>query len=183
MSRQVHFSLPGIVQTWQQMRRKSSFHLIHAFGPAALTAASVLGGRIVAEKCRELRLLRVEAVGVKIVRAGVGERGVVVDAGEEPTAGQRVEPGAGVAPPDVDALPHGELVAVPDVGHAPVLLEPTAFEALERFLVQPLSNLIVTGQIRETDCIRVTHSPSAPMLTFFREARVFRSWEVQGAAA
>src|SRR5216117_177936 len=47
MSRQVHFSLPGIVQTWQQMRRESSFHLIHAFGPAALTAASVLGGRIV----------------------------------------------------------------------------------------------------------------------------------------
>jgi len=29
------------------MRRESSFHLIHAFGPAALTAASVLGGRIV----------------------------------------------------------------------------------------------------------------------------------------
>jgi len=34
----------------------------------------------------------------------------------------------------VEALPRGELVAVPDVGHAPVLLEPLAFEALERFL-------------------------------------------------
>jgi len=34
----------------------------------------------------------------------------------------------------VEALPRGELVSVPDVGHAPVLLEPAAFEALERFL-------------------------------------------------
>ena len=50
--------------------------------------------------------------------------------------------------------------------------------AIERLLVQPLSNLLVTGQIRRSDCIRVTHSPSAPMLTFFREA-----WEVAGAAA
>jgi ATP-dependent Clp protease ATP-binding subunit ClpA len=55
--------------------------------------------------------------------------------------------------------------------------------AIERLLVQPLSNLIVTGQIRHTDCIRVTHSASAPILTFFREARVFRSREVHGVAA
>ncbi len=34
----------------------------------------------------------------------------------------------------VEALPRGELVSVPDVGHAPVLLEPAAFEALERSL-------------------------------------------------
>ncbi len=34
----------------------------------------------------------------------------------------------------IETLPHGELVSVPDVGHAPVLLEPAAFEALERFL-------------------------------------------------
>jgi esterase len=34
----------------------------------------------------------------------------------------------------VESLPHGELVSVPDVGHAPVLLEPAAFEALQRFL-------------------------------------------------
>ena len=32
------------------------------------------------------------------------------------------------------ALPNGELVAVPGVGHAPVLLEPAAFQALQRFL-------------------------------------------------
>lgn len=35
----------------------------------------------------------------------------------------------------VEALPDGELVAVPGVSHAPVLVEPTAFAALERFLV------------------------------------------------
>jgi ATP-dependent Clp protease ATP-binding subunit ClpA len=55
--------------------------------------------------------------------------------------------------------------------------------AIERLLVQPLSNLIVTGQIRQSDCIRVTHSASAPILTFFREAKVFHSWEVDRAAA
>jgi ATP-dependent Clp protease ATP-binding subunit ClpA len=55
--------------------------------------------------------------------------------------------------------------------------------AIERLLVQPLSNLIVTGQIRQSDCIRVTHSASAPILTFFREAGVLRSREVHGVAA
>jgi ATP-dependent Clp protease ATP-binding subunit ClpB len=55
--------------------------------------------------------------------------------------------------------------------------------AIERLLVQPLSNLIVTGQIRQSDCIRVRHSASAPILTFVREAGVFRSREVHGAAA
>jgi hypothetical protein len=34
----------------------------------------------------------------------------------------------------VEALPSGELVCVPDVGHAPNLLEEAAFAALERFL-------------------------------------------------
>jgi pimeloyl-ACP methyl ester carboxylesterase len=34
----------------------------------------------------------------------------------------------------VEALPCGELVSVPDVGHAPTLVEPAAFTALERFL-------------------------------------------------
>ena len=56
-------------------------------------------------------------------------------------------------------------------------------ERIERLLVEPLSNLMVTGQIRQSDCIRVTHSASAPILTFFREAGVFRSREVHGAAA
>jgi pimeloyl-ACP methyl ester carboxylesterase len=34
----------------------------------------------------------------------------------------------------VDALPRGELVAVPGVGHAPTLVEPEVLAALERFL-------------------------------------------------
>jgi pimeloyl-ACP methyl ester carboxylesterase len=34
----------------------------------------------------------------------------------------------------VEALPHGELVSVPGVGHAPTLVEPVAIAALERFL-------------------------------------------------
>jgi ATP-dependent Clp protease ATP-binding subunit ClpA len=55
--------------------------------------------------------------------------------------------------------------------------------AIERLLVQPLSNLMVTGQIRQSDCIRVTHSASAPILTFFREANMVHSWEVDRAAA
>ena len=33
----------------------------------------------------------------------------------------------------VDALPHGELVAVPGVGHAPTLVEPVVLAALDRF--------------------------------------------------
>jgi ATP-dependent Clp protease ATP-binding subunit ClpB len=55
--------------------------------------------------------------------------------------------------------------------------------AIERLLVQPLSNLLVTGQIEKSDCITVTHSASAPILTFLREADVFRSWGVHRAAA
>lgn len=34
----------------------------------------------------------------------------------------------------VDVLPRGELVAVPEVGHAPTLVEPVVLTALERFL-------------------------------------------------
>jgi esterase len=34
----------------------------------------------------------------------------------------------------VDALPHGELVTVPGIGHAPTLVEPPVLRALERFL-------------------------------------------------
>ena len=34
----------------------------------------------------------------------------------------------------VDALPHGELVRVPGIGHAPTLVEPVVLAALDRFL-------------------------------------------------
>ena len=59
----------------------------------------------------------------------------------------------------------------------------TLKRAIERLVVQPLSNLIATGQIRHRDCIRVTHSAGAPLLAFFREADRFLSWEAGGVAA
>jgi len=37
----------------------------------------------------------------------------------------------------VDVLPQAELVAVPNIGHAPTLMEPVALAALERFLGVP----------------------------------------------
>src|SRR5581483_6632210 len=55
--------------------------------------------------------------------------------------------------------------------------------AIERLIVQPLSNLIATGQIRRFDCIRVTHSASAPHLTFFRDPQRLRAWEAGSIAA
>lgn len=42
--------------------------------------------------------------------------------------------------------------------------------AIERLLVQPLSNLIATDQIRMGDSIRVSVDPSTGQLTFLREA-------------
>jgi pimeloyl-ACP methyl ester carboxylesterase len=34
----------------------------------------------------------------------------------------------------VDVVPHGELVRVPGIGHAPTLVEPVVLAALDRFL-------------------------------------------------
>jgi ATP-dependent Clp protease ATP-binding subunit ClpB len=55
--------------------------------------------------------------------------------------------------------------------------------AIERLLVQPLSNLIATGQIRRDDCIRASHSEVSLCLTFFREAESSEVWEVASGAA
>jgi len=44
--------------------------------------------------------------------------------------------------------------------------------AIERLLVQPLSNLMASGQIRRGDCIRVSHREDSSSLLFFREASV-----------
>jgi ATP-dependent Clp protease ATP-binding subunit ClpB len=49
--------------------------------------------------------------------------------------------------------------------------------AIERLLIQPLSNLMATGQIRRGDCIRVSHRPGSPSLIFY-EAAVSETWEV-----
>src|SRR6266404_5161934 len=50
--------------------------------------------------------------------------------------------------------------------------------AIERLLVQPLSNLIASDQIHRGDCIRVSHREGSPLLMFFREPEVTEAWEV-----
>jgi ATP-dependent Clp protease ATP-binding subunit ClpB len=55
--------------------------------------------------------------------------------------------------------------------------------AIERLLVQPLSNLMATGQIHSCDCIHVTHSDESPFLTFFREANGSEQWKADSVAA
>ena len=55
--------------------------------------------------------------------------------------------------------------------------------AIERLLVQPLSNLMATGQIQHHDRIRVTHNGESPFLTFFRETDAWESWKTNGVAA
>jgi ATP-dependent Clp protease ATP-binding subunit ClpB len=55
--------------------------------------------------------------------------------------------------------------------------------AIERLLVQPLSNLLASGQIERDDRIRVSHTDGSPLLMFFREAQAFESWNATGRAA
>ncbi len=55
--------------------------------------------------------------------------------------------------------------------------------AIERLLVQPLSNLMATSQIHHGDRIRVTHKDGSPFLVFFREAGDFEAWKVADRAA
>jgi ATP-dependent Clp protease ATP-binding subunit ClpA len=54
--------------------------------------------------------------------------------------------------------------------------------AIERLLVQPLSNLMASGQIHRGDCIRVSHEDTSDVLVFGREPAV-QAWEVAGRAA
>ena len=78
------------------------------------------------------------------------------------------------------------LVNVTDSARQFLLLEGTDFRygarplkrAIERLLVQPLSNLIATDQIHRGDCIRVSHSEGLPFLMFFREAEAIGSWDL-----
>jgi ATP-dependent Clp protease ATP-binding subunit ClpA len=55
--------------------------------------------------------------------------------------------------------------------------------AIERLLVQPLSNLMVSGQIHRDDCIRVSHEDGSAVLTFGREPEAVRAWGVASRAA
>ena len=54
--------------------------------------------------------------------------------------------------------------------------------AIERLLVQPLSNLMASGQIRRGDYIRVSHAAGSCALTFC-ETAASQSWEVVSRAA
>src|SRR5216683_2953775 len=54
--------------------------------------------------------------------------------------------------------------------------------AIERLLVQPLSNLMATSQIQRGDCIRVSHREDSSSLVFFREAEALEAWEAGRAA-
>jgi ATP-dependent Clp protease ATP-binding subunit ClpA len=55
--------------------------------------------------------------------------------------------------------------------------------AIERLVVQPLSNLMATGQIQCQDRIRITHGDASPSLTFFRETDAWETWKTNGMAA
>jgi ATP-dependent Clp protease ATP-binding subunit ClpB len=55
--------------------------------------------------------------------------------------------------------------------------------AIERLLVQPLSNLMASGQIHRGDCIRVSHEDGSAALMFGREPETVKAWEVGGRAA
>jgi ATP-dependent Clp protease ATP-binding subunit ClpB len=55
--------------------------------------------------------------------------------------------------------------------------------AIERLLVQPLSNLMASGQIRRGDSILVSHSEGSPSLMFYREAVARDGWRVAGSIA
>jgi hypothetical protein len=55
--------------------------------------------------------------------------------------------------------------------------------AIERLLLQPLSNLMASGQIYRGDCICVSHNAGAAALIFGREQEATRVWEVAGHAA
>jgi ATP-dependent Clp protease ATP-binding subunit ClpA len=55
--------------------------------------------------------------------------------------------------------------------------------AIERLLVQPLSNLLASGQIRRGDYVLVSHREGSPSLMFFREAMARDGWRVAGSIA
>jgi ATP-dependent Clp protease ATP-binding subunit ClpB len=83
------------------------------------------------------------------------------------------------------------LVDVTDSAREFLLVEGTDFKygarelkrAIERLLVQPLSNLMASGQIRRGDFIRVSHEDGPAGLLFAREPEAVQAWGVAGRAA
>ena len=55
--------------------------------------------------------------------------------------------------------------------------------AIERLLVQPMSNLMASGQIHRGDCIRVSHEAGSAALLFGREREAVQAWEIASRAA
>jgi ATP-dependent Clp protease ATP-binding subunit ClpA len=55
--------------------------------------------------------------------------------------------------------------------------------AIERLLVQPLSNLMASGQIRSGDCIRVSYEGASAGLLFGREIEAAQAWGISSRAA
>jgi ATP-dependent Clp protease ATP-binding subunit ClpB len=83
------------------------------------------------------------------------------------------------------------LLKVTDSAREFLLMEGTDFRygarhlkrAIERLLVQPLSNLIATGQVQRGDRIRVSYSDGSSSLEFLRETGLSEGWSVAGSAA
>ena len=55
--------------------------------------------------------------------------------------------------------------------------------AIERLLVQPLSNLMASGQIHCGDCIRVSHEDGSAAFLFGREREAVQAWGMASRAA
>src|SRR6202158_1300279 len=55
--------------------------------------------------------------------------------------------------------------------------------AIERLLVQPLSNLMARGQIHRGDCIRVSHDAGSAALLFARGREAVQAWGMASRAA
>jgi ATP-dependent Clp protease ATP-binding subunit ClpA len=83
------------------------------------------------------------------------------------------------------------VVTVTNTAKAFLLAEGTDFRygarhvkrAIERLLVQPLSNLMASGQIHGGDCIRVSHKGGSAALMFGREPEAAQAWAVTARAA
>jgi hypothetical protein len=95
---------------------------------------------------------------------------------------QRIQTAAGSKP---------FLVNVTDTARELLLMEGNDFRygarhlkrAIERLLVQPLSNLMASGQIQHGDRIRVSHEDGSAALMFGREPGAVRAWGIAGRAA
>jgi ATP-dependent Clp protease ATP-binding subunit ClpA len=82
-------------------------------------------------------------------------------------------------------------VNVTDAAKEFLLVEGTDFRygarhlkrAIERLLVQPLSNLMASGQIHQGDCIRVTHEEGSAALVFARDPEAVQALVIAARAA